>query len=149
MSWLIELREFEKAVAEMIQNIKFRDRSNKFMGKLNKLMKDIKGTKGLIVAADKTTNRYLVPVEQYKGLVKKEVEKTYRKVGLEALEEVRVEQAKLAKGLGIDDRIFGTAKREAFITLKDHKEEFRRKPTVRLINPAKNKIGKVAMKLIG
>ena len=32
-------------------------------------------------------------------------------------------------------------KNNSFITLKDHKENFNRNRTVRLINPAKNKFG--------
>ena len=31
-----------------------------------------------------------------------------------------------------------------FITLKDHKENFANKPTVRLINPANNEIGRIS-----
>ena len=31
-----------------------------------------------------------------------------------------------------------------FITLKDHKGNFMNKPTVRLINPAKNEIGEIS-----
>ena len=30
-----------------------------------------------------------------------------------------------------------------FFTLKDHKENFHKNPTVRLINPAKNEIGRI------
>ena len=31
-----------------------------------------------------------------------------------------------------------------FISLKDHKENFQNNPTVRLINPAKNELGKIS-----
>ena len=31
-----------------------------------------------------------------------------------------------------------------FSTLKDHKENFQNNPTVRLINPAKNEIGRIS-----
>ena len=31
-----------------------------------------------------------------------------------------------------------------FFTLKDHKENFQNNPTVRLINPAKNEIGRIS-----
>ena len=46
------------------------------------------------------------------------------------------------------DRIEVTAKREAFITLKDHKENFRNKPTCRLINPCKPELGKVSKQIV-
>ena len=32
----------------------------------------------------------------------------------------------------------------SFITLKDHKENFANNPTVRLLNPAKNEIGRIS-----
>ena len=40
----------------------------------------------------------------------------------------------------IDDRVESMAMKEAFITLKDHKENFENKPTCRLINPSKPEI---------
>ena len=41
-----------------------------------------------------------------------------------------------------------TAKREAFITLKDHKANFRNNPTSRLINPCKSEIGKISKQIL-
>ena len=35
-------------------------------------------------------------------------------------------------------------KKDAFITLKDHKENFQSNPKCRLINPAKSELGKVS-----
>ena len=46
------------------------------------------------------------------------------------------------------DRIDHLAKTEAFITLKDHKENFVNKPTCRLINPAKTELGKISKTII-
>ena len=40
------------------------------------------------------------------------------------------------------------AKTEAFITLKDHKEDFTSNPKCRLINPAKSELGKVRKSII-
>ena len=54
----------------------------------------------------------------------------------------------IAKKLHLDDRINTTAKREAFITLKDHKPNFANNPTCRLINPAKTEIGKISKQLL-
>jgi hypothetical protein len=50
--------------------------------------------------------------------------------------------------LDIDDRIFKTAPRDSFITLKDHKPDFTTNPKVRLINPTKGELGRVAMKVV-
>ena len=46
------------------------------------------------------------------------------------------------------DRIDHFAKTEAFITLKDHKENFVNKPTCQLINPTKTELGKINKKII-
>ena len=48
----------------------------------------------------------------------------------------------------LEDRIFKTSKREACITLKDHKPLFRENPTVRLINPCKPELGRASKKIL-
>ena len=53
-------------------------------------------------------------------------------------------EANIAANLNIDDRTECMAKRQAFITLKDHKDNFQNKPTCRLINPAKSEIGRIS-----
>jgi len=40
------------------------------------------------------------------------------------------------------------AKRQAFITLKDHKDNFQNKPTCKLINPAKSEIGRISKQIL-
>ena len=40
------------------------------------------------------------------------------------------------------------AKQQAFITLKDHKDNFANHPTCRLINPAKSELGKVSKQIL-
>ena len=37
---------------------------------------------------------------------------------------------------------------ESFITLKDHKDDFNNAPKTRLINPAKNEIGRISKNLL-
>ena len=54
------------------------------------------------------------------------------------------EDKKIASKLGIDDRVYKTSKREAFITLKDHKPNFKNNPKFRLLNPTKQELGKVS-----
>ena len=40
------------------------------------------------------------------------------------------------------------AKQQAFVTLKDHEENFQNKPSCRLINPAKSELDLVSKKII-
>ena len=50
--------------------------------------------------------------------------------------------------LDIADRMSKTTAREAFITLKDYKEDFDTNPTVSLINPSKPEFGRVAKRIL-
>ena len=58
------------------------------------------------------------------------------------------EARSIAAELKIDDRTECIAPRQAFITLKDHKENFANNPTCRLINPAKSELGIVSKKIL-
>ena len=74
--------------------------------------------------------------------------KTYKKVAPDVTNPIDLEAKCIAKKLQLDDRVNTTAKREAFITLKDHKPNFAKNPTCRLINPAKSEIGKVSKQIL-
>ena len=102
----------------------------------------------MIIPADKTTNNYLVPPAKYLKLVNKEIQKSYRKENPRNVEIISAELCKTATELGLEDRIFNTKPRNAFVTLKDHKPDFQTKPSVRLINPTKPEIGKIAMQIL-
>ncbi|KAL5019984.1 hypothetical protein ScPMuIL_002876 [Solemya velum] len=54
----------------------------------------------------------------------------------------------LACIVGLEDRIETSAARSAFITLKDHKPNFRNNPTCRLINPSKSEIGIISKQIL-
>ena len=66
----------------------------------------------------------------------------------ETTQAIHKENNDIATKLGIDDRVETTARKDAFKTLKDHKPNFANKPTCRLINPTKSKIGKVSKKIL-
>jgi glutaredoxin-related protein len=60
------------------------------------------------------------------------------------LNNVNEELRDIAVDLSIDNRIETMANREAFVTARDHKENFEDNPKFRLINPAKSELGKVS-----
>ena len=91
---------------------------------------------------------YEVPPEHYKKLRKENVTKTYKKANDHLYNQINEEAKSIASNLGLDNRIESLAKSEAFITLKDHKENFHSKPTCRLINPAKSEIGKISKSIL-
>lgn len=59
-----------------------------------------------------------------------------------------METREIASRLGIDDRMEIMANKQAFITLKDHKDNFDNNPTCRLINPAKSEMGLVSKQIL-
>ena len=75
-----------------MQRINFKERSNKFLGELKKECVKISQQKSLIIAADKTTNNYLVPADKYKTLVNKEIHKNYRKENPKNVAKINQEQ---------------------------------------------------------
>ena len=60
-----------------------------------------------------------------------------------------IKEAKsISAKLEISDRIERIARTPAFVTLKDHKDNFRSNPTCRLINPSENELEKVSKQLV-
>ena len=57
---------------------------------------------------------------------------------------INAEAKFIAQDLKIDERIEQCNQKESFITLKDHKENFKNNSKRRLINPAKGEIGIVS-----
>ena len=140
---------FEKRLLSMIENIKFRKVKCWFQNKLSSdIRNNIKKSEELLVPADKTTNFYRMDAPAYNDLLQKNITKTYKKVAPDVTNPIDLEAKCIAKKLQLDDRVNATAKREAFITLKDHKPNFANNPTCRLINPAKSEIGKVSKQIL-
>ena len=119
-----ELKDFESDLVKLVQTVKFRKRSNPFLEKLKEETKKIAAQKNLIIPADKTTNNYLVPPDKHKEMIGKEIQKNYRKENRNNVEEVRKKHSDTAHELELEDRMFRTTPRNAFVTLKDHKQDF-------------------------
>jgi hypothetical protein len=70
--------------------------------------------------------------------VKDNVTKTYKLTDNDVIEEINFELSQITDNLLVSDRIEAMASKEAFVTLKDHKENFETNPKYRLINPEKS-----------
>ena len=103
----------------------------------------------MFVSDDKTTNLYELQVRHYRKLLNENITSTYKKIGKEPLNHINTEAQAIARDLKVDDRIEFFAKREAFVTLKDHKDNFVSHPKCRLINTAKSEIGKISKHSLG
>jgi hypothetical protein len=128
----------------MIRDVEFRHFDNSFQTKLRKDKLELSQKTSVLVPADKTANNYLLNKEEYNELLNKDIRKTYRKAAINDIEETVKEQQKIVSNLELDDRVFANAERNAYVTLKDHKDHFEEDPKVRLINPTKPEIGKIS-----
>jgi bifunctional ADP-heptose synthase (sugar kinase/adenylyltransferase) len=79
----------------------------------------------------------------YNKIFRENITKTYKLSDENIMDTINEELYNISKDLSIEDRIETMRKQEAFITIKDHKENFEVNPTYRLITPAKSELGKV------
>ena len=122
-------------MVQIIQNVQFKNVKCQFQKELNEDIKSIKNENRLFVKADKSTNYYKLDTTKYNQLLNDNITKTYKKADKNQLNKIDAEAKAITKKLGIDNRVEMTARKEAFVTLKDHKDNFANKPTCRLINP--------------
>lgn len=144
-----ELKEFENRLINLVKNIKFNRKANcQFQQALNTDVNKIKKGEHMLVKADKTTNFYKMKPDDYNSLLNKNVCKTYKKAKATTVPEINTEAKGIACKINLDDRIEKMANKAAFVTLKDHKDNFRNNPTCRLINPAKSELGHVSKTIV-
>ena len=143
-----ELMDFEKDLADLLAAIKFTDHRSPFQNELKKNIQDIKKCKDLLISADKTTNIYKVSANTYKKLLTDNITKDYKQTTHATVKQINTEARAIAAELELGDRIEVYSDSRAFVTLKDHKENFENDPKCRLINPAKSNIGKISKQLL-
>ena len=90
-----------------------------------------------MIKADKTTNYYKMEKEDYNEYMERNITKEYKKANKNDFKNVVKKDISIATKLDIVDRVYSTSKREAFITLKDHKPNYKNNPKFRLINKAR------------
>ena len=139
---LLEL--FEKDLFKIVEKIKFRKINCEFQDKLNSDIKGIKSSRKTLTPADKTSHFYKITKEKYEQLLHNSITKTYKKANSNVTKTINEQGKKIANKKNILDRIQVNGKEECFITLKDHKPNFENNVTARLINPAKNEIGRIS-----
>ena len=101
-----------------------------------------------MLPADKNNNIYEVEPEVYVQAVRNSITQHYKKADKGDEKRINQEAKRLATDLNIADRAEQIAHTDAFITLKDHKENFHTNPKYRLINPAKSELGIVSKQIL-
>ena len=123
---------------DIIRKIKFIKVRNDFQDKLKQDLETIRSSKNVLAFADKSTNLYELSKESYKKLLHDNITQTYKNAhAANAKGKIDRESKKLAKNLSLEDKMEYYSDNHAYITSKDHKENFRNNIKCRLINPSK------------
>ena len=143
-----QLSAFEDNVYSLARNIQFTQHRNEFQQRLSRDVRDIKNSSSVLVSADKTTNLYSMSRDEYRKLLRENISKIYKTTGKATKQAIDREAGQIATDLGIEDWVEEVAVKEAYITLKDHKEGFWNKPACRLVNPVNSEIGMISKQIL-
>ena len=142
------LKPFERDVYNLIGNIEFRRVDDPTLQSMNEEVKRINSSKKVIVNADKTGNKYEMEPSDYRKLLQENITRDYKLDNQNKLAEINYDNQKHARILELDDRMECHSKSNAFITIKDHKNDFPNSIKFRVINPASNNLGKVSKRIL-
>ena len=131
------MTKFENDLTNLLKNIKFCATKSSFKQQLTEDIRTIKNTQTTLTFADKTSNIYKVPKEQYENQVNNAIITIYKKVSKKTQDQINNQEKNILKNKEVIKRIFVDGKQNCVITLKDHKPNFQNNPTVRFLNPAK------------
>jgi len=143
-----ELENFENDLFDMISSIKFRNRKDDFQKTLEDDIRKINASEKALIFADKTTNIYELFPDEHLKLLKDNITKTYKKAPTKLEKAINLEASHIASSYNIEKRAECLAPTPAFISLKDHKENFQAKVPCRLINPCKSNIGAISKSIL-
>ena len=120
---ILELKPFEEDVLKLLENIKFRDTKNHFQENLANDLKKINSSEKFSFSQTKQET-YMKPRSTHNKLLHDNITKTYKHGSEDNISEINNELKHIADKLSIGNRIECMKKREAFVSLKDHKENF-------------------------
>ena len=91
-----ELQNFEKDLLDTIKLIKFRIVKDDFQRKLKEDILNIKSSPDVYAFADKTTNIYKLPPQDYKKLLHENITKSYKKLPTRLEKSINLEANEIA-----------------------------------------------------
>ena len=138
-----EMVPFEKDLWNLVNKLKFRKIKSNFQRQLNEDIRVINWSNKVLVFADKTSNIYKLDTDEYKKWTTEAVTSTYKKLPDKINDKIETEEKRIMENKTALNRMFLNGKNNCFITLKDHKEKFLNNPKTRLLNPAKNELGRI------
>jgi len=129
----MEMKAFEEDMVKLIESVSFRRVTDPFQNQMKEDIHRIRQSDKMLVEADKTRNIYSVDKEQYQKIIDNNVTSKYKIAPAETYDVINEEAKKIASTLGIADRVETMARKPAYVTLKDHKTNFKDKLPCRLI----------------
>ena len=144
----VYLQAFEADMFKMINEVEFDNKPNHFQRTLKSDVNEIKSRSMMTIPADKSPNLYEMDKDQYRRMLRNSITTSYKKSQTDNKAAIDREAKEVAATMNLSDRIDCIAEKDAFITLKDHKENFQNHPTCRLINPTKTEIGHISKSLL-
>ena len=142
------LKPFERDIYNLIGNIEFRRVDDPTLQQMGEEVRRIHDSTKVIVNADKTGNEYEMELSDYKKLLHNNITQDYRLDTDNKLADINKDTQKYASALEIEDRMECNSESIAFITIKDHKQEFPNSIKCRVINPASNNSGRVSKRIL-
>ena len=145
-----DLHKFEQDLLKLPKDVQFRKISNKFQRKLNSELDEMKKSKDIFVPADKSRNYYKLSPQETEKLTIDNITKDYRLIEKTAVNAVDLKAKEIATtlGNGLEYMMQVYTPKEAYVTLKDTKEDFKSNKPCRVINGAKTDVGKISKILI-
>ena len=123
----------------MIKSLKFRKTKNHFQKRLKDDINTIHNTDTTLTFADTTSNLYKLKKRAIPENAERLDNNNHKKASDNIHNKINTDGKKLMKDKDALNRILTNGKNECFITLKDHKPNFKNNLKAKLINPAKTK----------
>ena len=139
---------FERDLWDLVNKIKFLKVSSNFQNQLKEDIKAIKKSKNIFVFADKTSNIQQTEKNEYNKLTTDAITSAYKKASDKISNKVNADGKKIIENKAVVNGMFVNGSNSCFITLNDHKPNFLNNPRVRLLNPAKNEIGRISKSIL-
>ena len=143
-----ELSTFEKDLIAVVKDFKFRNARSDFQTTLQEDIRLIHNSKKTITFADKTSGMYRLTKEEHNKLLRNAITSKYKKTNTKIKDKINKKVKEILKNKEVLHRLDINEESNYFFTLKDHKENFQNNPTARLINPAKNEIGRITKAIL-
>ena len=124
--------------------MEYRNSNNKFLKTLEEDLEELEKSPNIIISADKSRNHYSLNKESYDKILRNEITKEYKKSTMEEVKSADYVAAEIARKLKLDNRMLKHSTTGAYVTVKDHKDNFYAKMPCRLINTAKADIQKAS-----